>query len=68
MKIFVNMIIRRIKMIIKEISTQTKNDDGTRPYLIRDSKKYTCSEWEIILQYLKRNAAAGLLKYEIIEP
>jgi hypothetical protein len=55
-------------MIIKEISTQTRNDDGTRPYLIRDSEKYTCSEWEIILQYLKRNAAAGLLKYEIIEP
>ena len=55
-------------MTVKEISTQTVYDDGTRPYLIRDSKKYTQSEWAIILEYLKRNAAAGLLKYEIIEP
>jgi hypothetical protein len=54
-------------MIIKEISTQTVNDDGTRPYLIRDSKKYTPSEWTTILDYLKRNAAAGLIKTEVLE-
>lgn len=55
-------------MIIKEISTQSKNADGSRPYMIRDSKKFSRAEWEIFLEYLKRNAAAGLLKYEIIEP
>ena len=54
-------------MIIKEISTQTKNDDGSAPYILRDSKKFTPQEWRQFLEYLKRNAAAGLLKYEVIE-
>ena len=54
-------------MIIKEISTQSHNDDGTRPLIIRDSKKFTPREWEIMLEYFETNAAAGLLKYEILE-
>ena len=55
-------------MIIKEISTQSIYTDGTLPELFRDSNHYTPEEWRKILEYLKRNAAAGLLKYEVIEP
>lgn len=54
-------------MIIKEISTQTLNDDGTRPFLYRDSNDYSPSDWNMILEYLKRNKDAKLLDYEIIE-
>lgn len=54
-------------MIIKEISTQSTNPDGTRPYLLRFSEDYTAEQWEKVLKYLKRNAAAGLLKMEVIE-
>ena len=55
-------------MIIKETSTQSFNENGERPYLFRNSKDYPPKEWERILQYLKRNAEANLLKYEVIEP
>lgn len=55
-------------MIIKELSTQSINPDGTRPELFRDSNHYTPEQWRTILKYLKENAAAGLLKYEVIEP
>ena len=54
-------------MIIKEISTQSFNPDGSRPYLLRFSEDYTREQWQKILQYLKTNAAAGLLKVEVIE-
>ncbi len=54
-------------MIIKESSTQSIYKDGTHPELFRNSNRYTPEEWRKILEYLKRNAAAGLLKYEIIE-
>lgn len=55
-------------MIIKEISTQSFDENGERPYLYRDSKRYTPEAWEMILKYLKINAEAGLLKYEMIAP
>lgn len=55
-------------MIIKEISTQSFNENGERPYLYRDSKRYTPEAWEMILKYLKRNAELNLLKYEVIAP
>ena len=54
-------------MIIKEISTQTRDENGERPYLYRDEKKYSKNDWKMILEYLKRNKAAKLLDYEIIE-
>ena len=53
-------------MIIKEISTQSRYNDGSRPFLIRNSKDYTPQEWRQILQYLRLNAAAGLLRWEVI--
>ena len=53
-------------MIIKEISTQSTNPDGSRPFIVRDSKNYSPEEWKKILEYLKRNHAAGLLKMEVI--
>ena len=55
-------------MIIKEISTQSFNENGERPYLYRDSRRYLPEAWEMIFRYLKRNAEAGLLKYEVIVP
>lgn len=55
-------------MIIKEISTQSFDENGERPYLFRNSKDYPPKEWEKILQYLKINAEANLLKYEVIKP
>lgn len=54
-------------MIIKEISTQSFNPDGTRPYLLRFSEDYTAEQWEKILNCLKVNAASRLLKMEVIE-
>lgn len=55
-------------MIIKEISTQSFDENGERPYLFRNSKDYPPEKWEMILEYLKINAEANLLKYEVIEP
>lgn len=54
-------------MIIKEISTQSFDENGKPFFLYRDSKDYKPEEWKQILDYLKRNAKAKLLKYEIIE-
>lgn len=54
-------------MIIKEISTQSRNEDGTRPYLFRNSENYPPQVWRQMLEYLRRNAAAGLLRWEVIE-
>ena len=54
-------------MIIKEISTQHKDESGNPLYLLRDSNNYPADEWKKILQYLKRNKEAGLLKYEIVK-
>lgn len=54
-------------MIIKEISTQSRDEDGERPYAFRDSKDYTPQQWERTLVYLRRNAAEGLLRWEVIE-
>lgn len=53
-------------MIIKEISTQSFDASGKRPYLIRNSKDYPPKEWKKILLYLRRNAEANLLTYKII--
>lgn len=55
-------------MIIKEISTQSFDENGERPYLFRNSKDYPPKVWERIIEYLKINAEMGLLKYEVIEP
>lgn len=52
-------------MIIKEISTQSQTKDGA-PFLFRNSKDYTPQEWRQMLQYLRRNAAAGLLRWEVV--
>lgn len=41
--------------------------DGSRPYLLRNSDDYTPQQWAQMLEYLKINAAARLLKFEIIE-
>lgn len=54
-------------MIIKEISTQSFDENGERPYLFRNSKDYPPKVWEMILEYLKNNAEINLLKYEVIE-
>lgn len=54
-------------MIIKEISTQSRTEDGKRPYLFRNSEDYTPQEWRQMLQYLRRNAAAGLLRWEVVK-
>ena len=53
-------------MIVKEISTQGRDDNGNPLYLIRDSLDYSAGEWSQIMDYLKRNAAAGLLRYKVI--
>lgn len=53
-------------MVIKEISTQGKDATGQPLYLIRDSRNYPAHEWANILCYLRRNADAGLLKFEIV--
>ncbi|MFR1243763.1 MAG: hypothetical protein ACLSC5_02345 [Acutalibacteraceae bacterium] len=55
-------------MIIKEIDTQEFDENGEPLYLYRDSKRYPPEAWEMILRYLKRNAEANLLKYEVIAP
>lgn len=54
-------------MIIKEISTQSRTEDGKRPHLFRNSEDYTPQEWRQMLQYLRRNAAAGLLRWEVVK-
>ena len=54
-------------MIIKEISTQSFDENGERPYLIRNSKDYTPEQWKMILKYLKTNKKEKLLNYEVIE-
>lgn len=53
-------------MIVKEISTQGRDENGQPLHLIRDSSNYPAGEWAQIMNYLKRNAAAGLLKYKVI--
>lgn len=55
-------------MIIKEIDTQGFDENGERLYLCRDSTKYSPEAWKMILRYLKRNAEANLLEYEVIAP
>lgn len=55
-------------MIIKEIDTQGFDENGERLYLYRDSKRYPPEAWKMILRYLKRNAEANLLEYEVIVP
>lgn len=55
-------------MIIKEISTQSFDENGDRPYLYRNSTEYPPEAWGMILKYLKRNAELNLLKYEVIAP
>ena len=54
-------------MIIKEISTQSFDENGKRPYLIRNSKDYTPEQWKMILNYLQVNKKEKLLDYEVIE-
>lgn len=54
-------------MIIKEISTKSWTEDGKRPYLFRNSEDYTPQEWQKMLKYLRRNAAAGLLRWEVVK-
>lgn len=54
-------------MIIKEISTQSFNENGERPFLIRNSENYTPEQWKMILKYLKENKKEKLLNYEVIE-
>lgn len=49
-------------MIIKEISVH-----NPELFLFRDSKKYSPEVWQMLLKYLKTNAKAKLLKYEIIQ-
>ena len=53
-------------MIIKVISTQSKDENGIPLFYIEDTNKMPKSYTIQHLEYLKRNAAAGLLKYEII--
>ena len=64
-------IIRRIKMIIMEISTQSYDErypeTNNRPYFYRNSENYTPAEWKQLLKCLKRNAEAGLLKLKVIQ-
>ena len=55
-------------MIIKEISTQSRDENGKRPFLYRNSNDYTPQEWRQIIEYLRRNAAAGLLRWEVVQP
>ena len=54
-------------MLIKEMSIQSRNADGSRPFLLRNSDDYTPQQWAQMPKYLKENAAARLLKFEIIE-
>lgn len=54
-------------MIIKEISTQSFDENGERPHLFRNSKDYPPEQWNIILEYLKINAQMSLLNYVIME-
>lgn len=58
-------------MVVKVTSTQTTDtqypENGNRPYYFCNSEKYTPEEWGQMLDYLKRNAAAKLLKYEIVQ-
>jgi hypothetical protein len=56
-----------LKMIILEISNQHRYTDGSRPYIVRNSENYSFSEWENILEYLKRNAGAGITNFIILE-
>lgn len=53
-------------MIILEISNQHRYTDGSRPYIVRNSENYSLTEWENILEYLKRNAGAGLVNFVIL--
>ena len=54
-------------MIILQISTQNRYTDGSRPFLIRDSKNYPLRDWEKLFESIKRNARAGLLDFVILE-
>ena len=55
-------------MIVKTISTQTKDENGRPLYFVQDLNKLckTESERAQYMQFLKDNQKAGLLKYEII--
>ena len=55
-------------MIVKTISTQTKDENGAPLYFIQDLNKIfkTNAERTQYLQFLKDNAKSGLLKYEIL--
>jgi prephenate dehydratase len=54
-------------MIIKVTSTQSKDENGTPLYYIEDTDKMPKTYVKQHLEYLKRNAAQWLLKYEIIK-
>lgn len=53
-------------MIIKVISTQSYNEDSTRPYYVKDLNNIPVSERKQYYNYLVRNHKAGLLKMEVI--
>ena len=53
-------------MIIKVVSTQGKDENGIPLFYIEDTNEIPKSYIKQHLECLKRNAAAGLLKYEII--
>ena len=59
-------------MIIKIISTQSIDlksylENNGRPYKIIDTQYMPKTYIKTYLKYLKINAAAGLLKYEVLE-
>lgn len=56
-------------MKVKTISTQSKDENGKPLYFIQDLDKIfkTEEEKKQYMQYLKRNKAARLLDFEIIE-
>ena len=55
-------------MIVKTISTQTKDENGRPLYFVQDLNKIfkTDAERSQYLIFLKDNAKNGLLKYEIL--
>lgn len=53
-------------MIIKVISTQSKDENGMPLFYIEDTNKIPKSYIKQHLECLKRNAAEGLLKFEVI--
>lgn len=53
-------------MKIKVISTQSKDENNEPLFYIEDTNKLPKSYLQQHLSYLKRNKAAGLLDYQII--